>query len=127
MLGVMPSITNKQTNKQKLRDPIVADRDDLFQRFKNLSAEINNKDTEDLEQVPVVYKEDINTDVLNAAITSDEITKAVKGLKHNKSCGIDGIKNEHIKYSTHALMPWYLLLFNKVLRLIVGIFLRIGE
>ena len=35
--------------------------------------------------------------MLNCEISFDEIEKAMKNLKTNKSCGIDKILNEHIK------------------------------
>ena len=36
---------------------------------------------------------------INVPITSEEIRKALKTLKNNKSSGVDMILNEHIMYS----------------------------
>jgi hypothetical protein len=37
--------------------------------------------------------------ILNSPITIEEIKNVVKGLKNGKSSGIDGVINEHIKYT----------------------------
>ena len=99
----------------KSRETTEASRDDLLEHFRELSTVMDNKDLGDLSQVPVIDNKNLNTNILNQAITEDEVTKAAKKLKNGKSSGIDGIKNEHIKHSIDTLMPLYLLLFNKVL------------
>jgi uncharacterized alpha/beta hydrolase family protein len=38
--------------------------------------------------------------------------QACKNLKNGKSCGMDGILNEMIKYGQHALLPCLEKLFN---------------
>ena len=53
-------------------------------------------------------------DVLNAPITIDEITVAVRNLKNNKASGIDSIPAEFYKYSNGALLEPITILFNKV-------------
>jgi hypothetical protein len=41
--------------------------------------------------------------------------QACKNLKNGKSCGMDGILNEMIKYGQHALLPCLEKLFNIIL------------
>ena len=88
---------------------------ELFEHFRDLSEDLVNATTDTLEETPVIKKDNLDLTLLNKAITTDEIKKSVKNLKNGKSVGIDGIKNEHIKYSVDTLMPLYVLLFNKVL------------
>ena len=52
---------------------------------------------------------------LDYLITENEIRKAAKKLKNNKSSYSDKIKNEMIKASINDLMPVYYKLFNAVL------------
>ena len=49
-------------------------------------------------------------------ISENEIGIVVKKLKDNKSSFSDKIKNEMIKSALNKLMPFYLKLFNTVLR-----------
>ena len=53
---------------------------------------------------------------INGPITLEEIRKAVRTLKNNKSTGVDMILNEHIKYSFDILhiQQLYVKLFNLV-------------
>ncbi|MCG8110258.1 MAG: reverse transcriptase family protein, partial [Candidatus Thiodiazotropha taylori] len=57
--------------------------------------------------------ETINNEI-NSPITENEIIKAIRSLKNNKSPGIDEIKNEHIKSSLEYLLPIYHKLFNLI-------------
>ena len=69
----------------------------------------------EVKNVPTVFCDNVNTEVLNEDITEEEIMKAIQNLKNGKSSGIDEIMNEHIKNSTGTLMPLYIKLFNKIL------------
>ena len=55
-------------------------------------------------------------DEINIPITEEEIKKAVKSLKNNKSSGIDLILNEHIKcsFELSSMRQLYVKLFNIV-------------
>jgi hypothetical protein len=53
--------------------------------------------------------------ILNSPITIEEIKNVVKGLKNGKSSGIDGVINEHIKYTIDDMIHIYVLLFNIIL------------
>ena len=53
--------------------------------------------------------------ILNSLITIEEIKNVVKGLKNEKSSGIDGVINEYIKYTIDDMLHIYVLLFNIIL------------
>ena len=80
---------------------------ELYQHFR----ELNDCDADDVRlDMPDIQA----CDALDCPITKDEILAAVKGLRNNKACGLDGIHNEYIKSTVHLLMPVYLKLFNLV-------------
>ena len=47
----------------------------------------------------------LDESINNERVTSNEIIDAIKSLKDNKSCGLDGIYAEHIKYGSDKLIP----------------------
>lgn len=53
--------------------------------------------------------------VLDKNISQKEIIEACRNLKNGKSCGLDGILNEMIKYGQFALLPCLEKLFNLIL------------
>ena len=53
---------------------------------------------------------------LNRHFEENEVLMYIKSLKNNKSPGIDGICNEFFKYSVHILLPYYVKLFNCILK-----------
>ena len=56
-----------------------------------------------------------NSDI-NEPINDEEIRKAINQLHNGKSSGIDNIKNEHIKFTAHIMIPIYIKkLFNLIL------------
>jgi hypothetical protein len=52
----------------------------------------------------------------SAVITEDEVVKAIKSLKNNKSCGTDMILNEFLKNSCQKMIDVYVKLFNIVFK-----------
>ena len=52
---------------------------------------------------------------LDILITSKEVLSPIKSLKNNKSCGLDGIKNEMLKHSQLHMLPCIVKLFNLIL------------
>jgi hypothetical protein len=53
-------------------------------------------------------------ELLDKVISQREIIQACENLKNGKSCGMDGILNEMIKYGQHALLHCLEKLFNTV-------------
>lgn len=53
-------------------------------------------------------------DELNVAFTNDEILKAIKQLKYNKSAGPDKLLNEFFIHGAHILLPYIVSLFNSI-------------
>ena len=51
---------------------------------------------------------------LNKRIEEQEILAAIKSLKNNKSHGIDSILNEHLKHTSHLLLPMSCNLLNLI-------------
>lgn len=83
--------------------------DDLYNYFKSVNETEINETTPHIDITDSSINEDINL-----PISADEILKAVKSLKFDKSPGIDNILNEHIKSSIHIMMPIYQKLFNLI-------------
>ena len=50
---------------------------------------------------------------LDILITSKEVLSAIKSLKNNNTCGLDGIKNEMLKHSQLHMLPCVVKLFNQ--------------
>ena len=97
------------TDKKK---DTVASLDDFFAYFKEENSNQSNENADtlendfNLENLPNLNQQ------IKLPITPDEILKAIKALKNNKSHGVDKIKNEHIKYTSHVMIPTYVKLFN---------------
>ena len=100
------TIINALDNKKRETAPLK----DLFDFFKN----INSNDMEEIEIFEHNYLID-NNETINNLFTEEEILKAVKKLKNNKSNGIDKILNEHIKSTIGIMCPIYVKLFNMIL------------
>ena len=106
-------IINSAEEKDKCNAPIK----DIFDYFKNTNNAENIKENENeahiLSDINPDAFENINIEI-NRPITKEEILKAVKNLKNNKSPGVDAILNEHIKCSIDSMMPIYENLFNNI-------------
>ena len=57
---------------------------------------------------------DVMFDELNLPLTRDEILKAIKQLKTNKSAGPDKLINEFYVHGSHVLLPYIDTLFNTI-------------
>ena len=79
--------------------------------FKNLNSQ-EEEDTSDMNVEP--HQKD-PFDELNAHFTENELKKALKNLKNNKSTGADEILNEQIKNSFPKMKNVFLKLFNIIL------------
>ena len=86
------------------------------EEFLNHFKDVNNRnyiDVNDDDDVSAFYSN--NSTVLDDMINAEEIRKAVKLLKNNKSPGVDDVMNEYIKSSLDIMLPLYEKLFNVVL------------
>ena len=83
---------------------------DHFKKLSNVQDGQEGDFTDDIDKNVVT---NLNTE-LNAHITEDEIIKAIKSLKNNKSCGTDLILNEFLKHSCNKMLPIFVKLFNIV-------------
>ena len=93
--------------KSKNRTKCNARLKDLFEYFRSVNNNEDNDDTLNNDN----DTNDIN-EQLNIPITIDELEKAVKRLKNNKSNGVDDIVNEHIKMSINSTKHIFVKLFN---------------
>jgi hypothetical protein len=78
---------------------------------------LNKKHPSDYHPTPT--NEDTTTIpqlLLNKDIETHEVQKAIKAPKNGKSCGLDGISNEMIKYGQHTLTQPLTKIFNDIIR-----------
>ena len=103
---IINSVDKKNTHTPPL--------DELHNFFKTLHTCSNENDQicHDIEFDENLVE--INEEI-NQPISQEEILKATKNLKNNKSPGSDNILNEHIKNTIHVFLPIYLQLFNLIL------------
>ena len=103
---IINSVDKKNTHTPPL--------DELHNFFKTLNTCSNENDQicHDIEFDENLVE--INEEI-NQPISQEEILKATKNLKNNKSPGSDNILNEHIKNTIHVFLPIYLQLFNLIL------------
>ena len=85
---------------------------ELHDFFKNLNSHDN-----DQEPFTTEYHESLNeiNEEINQQISNEEIRKATKRLKNNKSPRPDNVLNEHIKSTINLFLPIYSSLFNLIL------------
>ena len=85
---------------------------ELHDFFKNLNSHDN-----DQEPFSTEYHESLNeiNEEINQQISNEEILKATKRLRNNKSPGPDNVLNEHIKSTINLFLPIYSSLFNLIL------------
>ena len=84
----------------------------LHNNFKSLNEQINNRHREiGSDEIP-----EGGDEILNNVFTIIEIKKLIKKLKKNKSCGIDNIINEFLKYSPESYIELLVKLFNVILK-----------
>ena len=56
-----------------------------------------------LQRDPVIHR-NCSDDFHNVAVSNKEVEDAIKDLKCGKSCGLDGINAEHLKYSSDFIL-----------------------
>ena len=95
---------------------IYSEPDTWFDYFKELNSIPKSKDTQNTIKKDTEFLESKNTfDTLDFKITQNEVIKSIKKIENNKSAGLDGIKNEMIKYGQNKLLPCITQLFNTIL------------
>ncbi|CAL4186449.1 unnamed protein product, partial [Meganyctiphanes norvegica] len=57
----------------------------------------------------------LDSEYCNVKVNNSEICDAIKSLENNKSCGLDGIYTEHLKYASDRLIPLLSLCFSGLL------------
>ena len=84
----------------------------LYDHFKLLNDVTNQSNVSfDINRISIE-----GDDALNKDFSYAEIDKLIKKLKNNKSCGIDNIVNEFIKYSPSEYKQLLVKLFNIILK-----------
>ena len=98
----------KVINSINKKEDTTAPLHDLYEYFKTLNADSEGENTDnDSGNLKFPDKiSDSNIDI-NLPFTENEIIKAIKKLKNNKSHGIDGILNEHLK--KHSMLCYQLI------------------
>ena len=76
----------------------------------------NNSNDGNLQHVNFQQFKGYDTSVLNNEIQAEEVYKAVKSLKNQKACGIDGINNEMLKIACNANVNIFVQLFNLIFK-----------
>jgi hypothetical protein len=102
----------KLLNKNdKNRDSYKISIDSLFDFFKDLKT---NKSDRDAYININIIDVDSNNEMLNDKISAEEITKAVKISKNNKSSADDLIINEYISSCLDCMLDIYVHIFNLI-------------
>ena len=102
----------KLFNRDRKRESTNISMQSLFDFFKDLNR--NKYDTND----DFIILNDVSSEqdnvILNGKITHDEVKKAVKNTKNNKSPGVDDVINEYISTSLEDMIDVYVQLFNLI-------------
>ena len=56
----------------------------------------------------------LDTEYQDVKVTNQEIFEAIKSLDSNKTCGLDGIYAEHLKYASDRLIPLISMCFTSL-------------
>ena len=84
----------------------------LYDHFKMINdVETHSNVNFDINNILIEGDEALNKD-----FTYEEINKLINKLKNNKSCGIDNIVNEFIKFSPNEYKLLLVKLFNLILK-----------
>lgn len=102
-------INSVNSKKQENLPPL----NDLYEYFKTLNEDSTGETSTTQPENFHTSNNDLNVSI-NLPFTENEILTAVKNLKNNKSHGIDGILNEHLKSTIHVMSSIYAKLFNLI-------------
>ena len=86
----------------------------MYEYFKELNNYEEDDDDDDID-LDAVFHNPLCDTLLNDELTEREILNAIKGLKNNKSPGLDSVFNEYLKNSPLCLIRILHRLFNLVL------------
>ena len=99
-------------------DSTQASLQDLFDYYKDTNeANSHNDDASDQFPDDSSFRDELQelaNEEINQPITHDELLKAVKSLKNNKSPGFDNVMNEYLKSTFTTMSPLILKLFNVI-------------
>ena len=88
--------------------------EELYNHFKNVNQLAQREDG----AIPTYFANNKSihpvNEQINQPITETEILEAINALLNDKSCGIDNIKNEHIKFTSQIMLPIYCKLFKVI-------------
>ena len=107
----------KILNRSDKNKKCAVDINDMYNFLKDMNEDNNyNGAPHNLDEQEDVtnFSNDFSDDILNCAISDEEILKSVKKLKNNKACGFDKVFNEHITSTITIFLPVYRKLFNLV-------------
>ncbi|MCU7800554.1 MAG: reverse transcriptase family protein [gamma proteobacterium symbiont of Lucinoma myriamae] len=105
---------NDLMNKHKKDPSLDISSDKWKDYFKSL---LNMDYTNNFQQTEGNFNfANLDNSILSQNITSEEISKSVKGLKNGKACGTDGISNEMLKIAAQYLNGELSFVFNFILQ-----------
>ena len=110
----------KIINSDKKTNETSAPLNELFNFYKSTSeiengnGNIGNEDQNTNQEASNLHENE-SDEVINGPVTPDEVLRAAKALKNNKSPGLDNVLNEHLKSTVSLMCPLYVKLFNVIL------------
>ena len=111
---LLEELKNKTNNNIKKPENNISPKE-WKEYFENLNTiQYQNQELEQMKQKLNSIEKDVIFNELDYTISPDEISKAIKSLKNNKSCGFSTISNEMIKYSQTVNIPLFTKIFNLV-------------
>ena len=102
---------------KKIRENSNLSENEFFDYFKDLSSEKANHTPDDVQKFLQNFEtndRDSTFPEMDMQISHDEILKAIRNLKSNKSYGIDEILNEYFLKAADILIEPLYILFNKI-------------
>ena len=100
-------------NTKNEKDNNFVTTDEFYNHFSNLNE--STVEPTRSRQYRTVINNDHEKGPLDFTFTEEELDKAIKKLKSNKSPGPDNIPNEFLKVTKTSFLPALVMLFNKIL------------
>ena len=116
----------KIINSDKKNEDSQASLEDLFNFYQHMNEKNTNDDDDDNDgdddnengdgkNMDDNDLQNLVNEEINQPITYEELSKAIKALKNNKSPGLDNIVNEQLKSTFNIMHPLFIKLFNVIL------------